>query len=230
MPQRKLPFRPRSLRARKEQARLITDRLEELYPNSKPSLDFRNPFELLVATVLSAQTLDARVNTVTPELFRMYPDAYAMAQGERAEIERILHPIGFYRAKAKSVQSLSASLVEKFGGVVPATMEELITLRGVGRKTANVVLGQAFGIPGITVDTHVGRSARRWGWTRETDPVKAEMDIAKILPPEIWTLTCLRIIDHGRAICHSRGPECSRCPLASLCPSYEILTATGEAK
>ncbi|MDR6939476.1 endonuclease III [Arcanobacterium hippocoleae] len=218
-----LPSRPRSLQARRAQAKILTDRLAQIYPDAKCALIHRNAFELLVATVLSAQTTDERVNSVTPLLFSEFPTPQAMAGADFAELEKILRPLGFYRTKAKSVKALSISLLEDFSGEVPRTLEELITLRGVGRKTANVVLGNIFGVPGITVDTHVGRTARRWAWTRETDPVKAEMELNKLLPAEIWTVTCHRIIAHGRAICHSRAPECTRCPMADICPSYEIL-------
>ncbi|MGV9196577.1 endonuclease III [Arcanobacterium canis] len=218
----KFPPRPRAYAARQEQAKSITDRLAEIYPHSRCALDFTNGFELLVATVLSAQTTDARVNSITPSLFSAYPDPYTMAQARQEDLEEILHPLGFFRAKARSLHGLSIGLIEEFDGEVPATLDELVTLPGVGRKTANVVLGNWFGKPGITVDTHVGRLSRRWGWTREIDPVKAEMEIAKILPPEIWTITCHRTIDHGRAICHSRKPDCHQCPMADLCPSFPL--------
>ena len=224
-PQKRLPVRPRSLTAQRAAAAAQTDRLAEVYPDATCALNFRDPFELLVATVLSAQTTDARVNTVTPELFSRYPDAEAMAGAERVDLENILHPLGFFRAKAKSCQGLAMALCADHGGEVPGSLEELVKLPGVGRKTANVVLGNAFGIPGITVDTHVGRISRRWAWTRETDPVKAEMDIARLIPPEIWTITCHRIIVHGREICQSRKPACALCPMADLCPSRDLLLA-----
>lgn len=220
---RRLPYRPRSLAARRELAAALVDRLAQVYPDSSCALTFSNPFELLVATVLSAQTTDARVNSVTPELFGRFPDPEAMAGASLDELEQILHPLGFFRAKARSCQSLGAALCERFGGEVPRTLEELVTLPGVGRKTANVVLGNVFDTPGITVDTHVGRLARRWSWTRQEDPVKAEMELAKLLPQPQWTLICHRVIDHGRAVCHSRKPECLSCPLADLCPSYELI-------
>ncbi len=219
----KLPFRPRSLRDRRAAASDIVERLAEVYPNAHCALNHRNAFELIVATVLSAQCTDERVNSVTPSLFAMYPGPEEMAGANRVELEEIIHPLGFFRSKANSLLGLSRGLLEEFDGEVPADLESLVSLPGVGRKTANVVLGNAFGIPGITVDTHVGRSARRWAWTRETDPVKAEFEIAKLIEPELWTITCHRIIDHGRAICHSRKPECTRCPLADVCPSYELL-------
>ncbi len=219
-----LPARPRSLADRRAAAARITDRLAKLYPDSRASLDFRNPFELLVATVLSAQTTDARVNSVTPELFALYPNPEALAQAAQEDLERILRPVGFFHSKATSLHYLACGLVENFAGEVPSTLEELVTLRGVGRKTANVVLGNAFDTPGITVDTHVGRISRRWGWTRETDPVKAELELNKLLPQSIWTEVCHRIIDHGRAVCTARKPKCISCPMADLCPSYEIET------
>ena len=209
--------------ARRELASVIVTRLEQIYPDSRCALTFSNPFELLVATVLSAQTTDVRVNSVTPELFARFPDAEAMAGASREELERILHPLGFFRAKARSCQSLGAVLCEEFGGEVPRTLEELVTLPGVGRKTANVVLGNAFDTPGITVDTHVGRLARRWSWTRQEDPAKAEAELAKLLPQPEWTIICHRVIDHGREVCHSRKPECLACPLGDLCPSYELI-------
>lgn len=218
----KLPRRERALKDRIAHAKLLTDRLASLYPNAKCALNHRNAFELLVATVLSAQTTDKRVNSVTPALFSAYPNPQAMAEADFTELTKILQPLGFYRAKARSIQALSVTLLEDFEGEVPNTLEELTTLRGVGRKTANVVLGNIFDTPGITVDTHVGRIARRWAWTRETDPVKAEMELNKLLPPKIWTVTCHRIIEHGRKICHSRNPECGMCAMADLCPSYEI--------
>lgn len=211
----------RSLTQRKAAAAVIVERLEKLYPDARTSLDFRNPFELLVATVLSAQTTDARVNSVTPELFAAYPDPAALAQAPREDLERILHPVGFFRAKARSLQLLAQGLIERFDGEVPANLDDLVTLHGVGRKTANVVLGNAFGIPGITVDTHVGRIARRWGWTRESDPVKAEMDLNKLLPQEQWTRICHLVIYHGRALCTARNPHCKQCPISDVCPSYE---------
>lgn len=226
MAKKLLPARPRSLADRRAAAARITARLAELYPDSRVSLDFRNPFELLVATVLSAQTTDARVNSVTPELFALYPTPESLAQASRDDLERILRPVGFFHSKATSLHYLACGLVENFGGEVPSTLEELITLRGVGRKTANVVLGDAFNTPGITVDTHVGRIARRWGWTREIDPVKAELELNKLLPQPTWTDVCHRIIDHGRAVCTARRPKCISCPMADLCPSYEIETGT----
>lgn len=219
----KFPPRPRALGARRVQADVILQRLAEVYPDSTCALNFRNPFELLVATVLSAQTTDKRVNEVTPMLFARFPTPEAMSHADVLVLEEILRPLGFFRAKAKSLLGLSAALVNEFDGEVPADLPALVKLPGVGRKTANVVLGNAFGIPGITVDTHVGRLARRFGMTRETDPVKAELELQKVWGERDWTLICHRIIDHGRSICHARNPQCLECPLADVCPSYELL-------
>ncbi|TRW43262.1 endonuclease III [Georgenia yuyongxinii] len=212
--------RPRSKRAAREQATAVDALLTEAWPDARCELDFTSPLELLVATVLSAQTTDVRVNQVTPILFAAYPDAPAYAAARREDLEEILRPLGFFRAKSAAVQGLGAALVADHGGEVPATLEELVRLPGVGRKTANVVLGNAFGIPGITVDTHVGRLARRLGWTAEKDPVKVEARIAELLPPEEWTMACHRLIFHGRRVCHARKPACGACALAELCPSY----------
>ncbi len=212
--------RPRSKKAAKEQALAVDELLARQWPDARCELDFTTPLELLVATVLSAQTTDKRVNQVTPTLFRRYPDAAAYAGAPREELEEVLRPLGFYRAKAASLQGLGAALVADHAGEVPDTLEELVKLPGVGRKTANVVLGNAFGIPGITVDTHVGRLARRLGWSREKDAVKVEKDIAALLPPQEWTMACHRLIFHGRRVCHSRKPACGACVLAEVCPSF----------
>ena len=209
-------------KARRERAAEILDRLAAVFPDARCALDFTSPFELLVATVLSAQTTDARVNSVTPELFAIYPDAATLAGAPQEDLERILHPLGFFRAKARSLRGLGVGLVERFDGEVPATLAELVTLPGVGRKTANVVLGNAFGIPGITVDTHVGRLSRRLGWSRNTDPVKVEKDLWEVIPEEEWTVACHRLILHGRATCHSRKPACGECVLADLCPRIGV--------
>ncbi len=201
-------------------ARKVNRVLAETYPDARCELDFDNPFQLLVVTVLSAQTTDKRVNAASPALFAAYPDAGAMAAGDRAHLEQLVGPLGFFRAKTESMLKLSAALVERHGGEVPPRLEELVALPGVGRKTANVVLGNAFGIPGITVDTHVGRLARRFGWTSETDPVKVEHEIGALFPRRDWTLLSHHLIWHGRRICHARKPACGACPLARLCPSY----------
>ncbi|MEW6864579.1 endonuclease III [Trueperella pyogenes] len=205
----------------REQVAEILARLAREYPDAECALNFTNPFELLVATILSAQTTDARVNQVTPQLFARFPDPVALAGATLSELEEILHPLGFFRTKARSLSGVGRALVEAHDGVVPRTLEELVALPGVGRKTANVVLGNAFGVPGITVDTHVGRLTRRWGWTKQTDPVKAERELMDVMPREEWTMDCHRIIFHGRQVCHSRRPECGACVLADVCPSVE---------
>ncbi|WP_338039921.1 endonuclease III [Nocardioides caldifontis] len=201
-------------------ARKIDRVLAETYPDARTELDFRTPFELLVATVLSAQTTDKRVNTVTPELFRRYPDAQALASADREDVERIVQPTGFFRAKTESILKLSQALVERYDGEVPGKLEELVTLPGVGRKTANVVLGDAFGIPGITVDTHFGRLARRFGWTTDKDPVKVEHEVGALFPRKDWTRLSHHLIWHGRRVCHARNPACGACTVARWCPSY----------
>lgn len=198
--------------------RATLDLLGEAYPDAHCELDFTSPYELLVATVLSAQTTDVRVNQVTPELFRRYPDAAALAQAREGDLQEILRPLGFFRAKARSLLGLGTALAER-DGEVPADLAALVSLPGVGRKTANVVLGNAFDIPGITVDTHVGRLARRLGWTVQEDPVKVERDLAAIWPREEWVMTCHRLIWHGRRVCHARRPACAECPVRDLCPS-----------
>ncbi|MFF0257349.1 endonuclease III [Streptomyces microflavus] len=201
-------------------ARRINRELAEVYPYAHPELDFGNPFELLVATVLSAQTTDLRVNQTTPALFAAYPTPEDMAAAVPEQMEELIRPTGFFRAKTKSLLGLSAALRDDFGGEVPGRLEDLVKLPGVGRKTANVVLGNAFGVPGITVDTHFGRLVRRWKWTDEEDPVKVEAVIADIFPKSEWTMLSHRVIFHGRRICHSRKPACGACPIAPLCPSY----------
>jgi endonuclease-3 len=201
-------------------ARKIDRVLAETYPDARTELDFDNPFELLVVTVLSAQTTDKRVNAVRPTLFAAYPDAPAMAAAERADLERIIGPLGFFRAKTESLLKLSQALVDRFDGEVPPRLDDLVTLPGVGRKTANVVLGNAFGIPGITVDTHFGRLARRFAWTTETDPVKAEHAVGALFPKKDWTMLSHHLIWHGRRVCHARKPACGACPVARWCPAY----------
>lgn len=201
-------------------ARKINRVLAETYPNAKAELDFDNPFECLVVTVLSAQTTDRRVNAVRPTLFAAYPDARAMAQAPREHLEQIVGPLGFFRAKTDSLLRLSAALVENHGGEVPPRLDDLVKLPGVGRKTANVVLGNAFDQPGITVDTHFGRLVRRFGWTTETDPVKVEFAIGDLFPKRDWTMLSHHVIWHGRRICHAKKPACGACPVARWCPSY----------
>jgi endonuclease-3 len=185
-------------------------------------LDFKTPFQLLVATVLSAQCTDKRVNSVTPTLFKRFPDPRSMAKANVRSIEAIIRPTGFFRTKAGNIKELSRRIVEEFDGEVPSVLDDLITLPGVGRKTANVVLGHAFGIPGITVDTHFGRLSRRFGWSNEADPVKVEFEVGKLIREEEWTNLSQRMIWHGRRICHSRKPACGACPLAKYCPSFGI--------
>src|SRR4051812_11132332 len=214
-----LPY-DRSRTALVRRARLIGRTLAEAYPEAHIELDFTTPLELLVATILSAQSTDKRVNAITPNLFARYPDAAAYAAADRAELEQLITPTGFFRAKTDTLIKLGAALVERFGGEVPKTLAELVTLPGVGRKSANVVLGYAFGVPGITVDTHVGRLSRRFGWTRETDPEKVEPQIGALFPPRDWTSLCQRVIWHGRRCCHARNPACGACPVARWCPSY----------
>ncbi len=208
--------------ARTRRARRMYKLLHERYWYAHAELDFDNPLQLLVATVLSAQTTDVMVNKVTPKLFARYPDAAALAGADREEMEQILKPTGFFRAKTNSVMKLGAELVERFGGEVPPRMKDLVTLPGVGRKTANVVLGNAFDIPGITVDTHFGRLVRRMGWTTEEDPVKVEQVVGKLIPRKDWTMLSHVLIFHGRRTCHAKKPACGACPVWDLCPSYGI--------
>ena len=211
---------PPSHTALVRRARRIERELAVLYPEVHTELDFSTPLELLVATILSAQTTDKRVNLVTPILFARYPTAADYASADRDKMEKIIQSTGFYRAKTNSLIGLGQALCERFGGEVPAKLNDLVTLPGVGRKTANVVLGNAFGIPGITVDTHFGRLARRFHWTTETDPVKVEADVAALIPRKGWTDLSQRMIWHGRRVCHARRPACGACGLARLCPSY----------
>ena len=189
-------------------ARRMDRILAETYPDARCELDFDNSFELLVVTVLSAQTTDRRVNAVRPTLFAAYPDAAAIAAADRSDLEAIIGPLGFFRAKTDSLLKLSAAIVERFNGEVPGNLDDLVTLPGVGRKTANVVLGNAFDTPGITVDTHFGRLVRRFGWTEETDPVKVEFAIGALFPPKDWTMLSHHVIWHGRRICHAKKPAC----------------------
>jgi endonuclease-3 len=201
-------------------ARRINRELAEVYPYAHPELDFENSFQLLIATVLSAQTTDLRVNQTTPALFAAYPTPEDLAAADPEVVEQILRPCGFFRAKTKSVIGLSKALVEDFGGEVPGRLEDLVKLPGVGRKTAFVVLGNAFGRPGITVDTHFQRLVRRWKWTEETDPDKIEAAVGALFPKSDWTDLSHHVIWHGRRICHARKPACGACPIAPLCPAY----------
>ncbi|MCU1432394.1 MAG: endonuclease [Actinotalea sp.] len=208
--------------ARVRRARRINRLLAGRYPDARCELCFRSPLELVVATVLSAQTTDVRVNLVTPGLFERYPDAAAYAGADRAELEERIRSTGFFRAKSEALIKLGGTLVERFDGEVPRTMAELVTLPGVGRKTANVVLGNAFGIPGLPVDTHVGRVTRRLALTSQEDPVAAEHELGALIEKREWTMFSHRVIFHGRRTCHARKPACGACVLAPVCPSYGI--------
>jgi len=201
-------------------ARRIDKELAALYPHAHCELDFSTPLELVVATILSAQCTDKRVNEVTPALFRRYRRAADYAGADRDELETMIRSTGFFRNKTTSIIGLGQALCERFDGEVPGRLEDLVTLPGVGRKTANVVLGNAFGVPGITVDTHFGRLARRFGWTVSDDPVTVEHEVGALFERRDWTMLSHRVIFHGRRRCHARRPACGACPLARLCPSY----------
>lgn len=194
--------------------------LKRTYPDAKCELDFENPLQLTVATILSAQCTDRRVNAVTPALFKKYPTVQDFAAADRHELESMIASTGFFRNKANSIQGMAAKVCEEFGGEIPNNLADLVKLPGVGRKTANVVLGNAFGVPGITVDTHFGRLVRRFGWTKQTDPVKVEFEIMEIFKPKEWTDLSHMLIWHGRRYCHARKPACGVCPIAKLCPAY----------
>ncbi len=203
--------------ARKPQIKKIRMILKATYPNVKTPLRHRNPFELLVATILSAQCTDAQVNKVTPALFNTLATPKAFAEASLATIEKLIRSTGFYRNKARNLQQCSRMLIEKFNGRVPDRLDDLVTLPGVGRKTANVVLGTAFNIPGIVVDTHVARLSRRLGFTGHKDPVKIEQDLMPLVPRKEWSAFSLRLVFHGRAYCKARNPDCANCPLQKLC-------------
>ncbi|WP_127784574.1 endonuclease III [Rhodococcus sp. X156] len=190
------------------------------FPHVYCELDFSTPLQLAVATILSAQCTDKKVNQVTPALFARYPDVYALAGADRTELEELIRQTGFYRNKASSLLGLAQTVVEQHDGVLPSTLPELVALPGIGRKTANVILGNAFGVPGITVDTHFGRLVRRWGWTAEEDPVKVEHAVGALFERRDWTVLSHRVIFHGRRVCHSRNPACGVCVLAADCPAY----------
>jgi endonuclease-3 len=204
----------------RRRARRIVKILGETYPDAHCELDFGTPLELLVATVLSAQCTDQRVNGVTVELFRRFATAADFAGADRAELEGLITPTGFFRQKAATLQRIGQQLCERYDGEVPGRLEALVTLPGVGRKTANVVLGDAFGVPGITVDTHLGRLARRFGWTASTDPVQVEAELQAVFARKDWTLMSHRVIWHGRRRCHARRPACGACPVARMCPAF----------
>jgi len=209
-------------RTPKGRAAAVAKLLEQQYPQAECELDHRTPFELLAATILSAQTTDARVNMVTPELFARYPDAVALAVADPEQVERIVRSTGFYQSKARNLISMAQALVERFGGEVPTALDDLVTLAGVGRKTANVVRSVAFGLPGLPVDTHVGRLSRRLGLTTEEDPVKVEHALGALLPAAQWGDFSLRVILHGRRVCDAKRPACDRCALERLCPSSSL--------
>jgi endonuclease III len=194
--------------------------LARAYPHARWELDFTTPLELAVATVLSARATDSRVNEITPALFTRYRTAADYARAERDELENLIRPTGFFHNKASALMAFGAAVDERFGGELPATMDELVSLPGIGRKTANVILGNAFGVPGITVDTHFGRVVRRWGWTTEEDPNKVEQAVGHLVPREGWTVVSNRVIVHGRRVCHSRNPACGVCPFREDCPSF----------
>jgi endonuclease-3 len=211
-------------------ARAVADRLARRYPGRARdlcALRFETPFQLLVATILSAQSTDVRVNLVTSELFRQYPDAAALAAADPQKLEAIIRSTGFFRAKTKNLIGMATALVERFDGQVPSTLEDLVTLPGVGRKTANVVRSVAFDLPGLPVDTHVGRLSRRLGLSAATDPAKVEAEVSGLLPPEELGVFSLRLILHGRAVCLARRPRCAMCVLEDLCPSSQLPTGSG---
>ncbi|HEY8121091.1 MAG TPA: endonuclease III [Myxococcota bacterium] len=214
-----------SSEARRARAGRIAKRLARAYPDARCALEHRDAFELLIATILSAQCTDAKVNEVTARLFPKYPTARALAAAELADIETIVRPTGFYRQKAKSIQAAAQGIVADFGGEVPRALEQLVTLRGVARKTANVVRGVAFGEPGLAIDTHMQRVNRRLGLVRSEDAEQIERELAVLLPPREWTAFTLRVIHHGRVCCDAKRPRCEACPLAGECPSASELAA-----
>jgi endonuclease III len=205
---------------RKRRARRMAKLLAETHPDAHCELNHEGALQLTVATILSAQCTDQRVNEVTPKLFARYPTAADYAAADRAELEEMIKPTGFFRNKTDSLIKLGQALVERFDGEVPGRMADLVTLPGVGRKTANVILGNAFGVPGLTVDTHFARLVHRFGWTTEADPVKIENDVAALIERRDWTMLSHRLIFHGRRVCHARKPACGACPLAKDCPSF----------
>jgi len=215
---------PRESKKKKEErANAVFDLLESEYPEAKTALDHANPFELAVATILSAQCTDERVNLVTPELFRRFPDAEALANAPQEELEEIVHSTGFFRNKARNLIGMAEAVTREYGGELPRSLEALTRLPGIGRKTANVILGNAFGIDeGVVVDTHVKRLSGRLGFTRETAPEKVEEDLMKLFPRERWTPLSHLLIFHGRAACVARKPRCRECVVAHLCPSSRV--------
>ena len=204
----------------KRRARKMAKILADTHPDAHCELDFSTPLQLAVATILSAQTTDVRVNQITPELFRRYETAADYAGADRAALEELLRPTGFFRAKTDSLIKLGLALLDRYDGVLPNRLDQLVALPGIGRKTANVILGNAFGVPGITVDTHFRRLTNRFGWVHEDDPVKIEFQVADLIEKRDWTMLSHRVIFHGRRVCHARKPACGACTLATLCPSY----------
>lgn len=213
-----------------QHARQVLRILGQLYPDAHCTLNHNTPLQLLIATILSAQSTDARVNIITPALFVRYPDVKALASARPRELEDYIHSIGFYRNKAKNIIACCKQLIDKHGGEVPATLEELVSLPGVGRKTANVLLGDAFGVPGITVDTHVSRLSQRLGLTAQQLPEKIERDLMELIPKKQWTTFSHRMIFHGRQVCHARRPLCESCALQKICPKIGIATAASGLK
>ncbi len=217
----------RKLAAKTQRTLEVLIRLKRLYPDAQCSLDYETPVQLLVATILSAQCTDERVNQVTPALFKQFPDAAAIAVAPPETLEQLIHSTGFYRNKSRNIQGACQKIMADFGGIVPKQMEQLLTLPGVARKTANVVLAHAYGInAGVTVDTHVKRLSYRLGLTKHTDPVKVERDLMRLLPQPDWENWSIRLIYHGRAVCNARKPDCDRCELADLCASAGNISTT----
>lgn len=216
-----MTLRRESKARKRERAAQVLTELKLLYPDARTELDFTSPFQCLIATLLSAQATDVSVNLATPALFARYPDAPALAAATPEEVEPYIRTIGLYRTKAKNSVATAQILVERHGGHVPGSMAELVSLPGVGRKTANVVLSNAFGVPAIAVDTHVGRVARRLGFTKATDPDKVEQDLVALFPEEEWIFLHHALIFHGRRVCHARKPSCATCTLCAMCPSCE---------
>ena len=214
---------PRLARRPVPDASAVYDQLLALYPDAHCELDFKTPFQLLVATILSAQCTDKRVNMVTPVLFSRYPTVESLARAKQEHVEEIIKSTGFFRNKAKSIIAMAGAVVDRHGGEVPSTLAELVTLPGVGRKTGNVILGNAFDVnEGVVVDTHVGRLAVRLGLTRETDPVKVEQELMKLFPQERWTMLAHLLIFHGRRVCDAKKPRCAECTLSQICPSSTV--------
>lgn len=214
-----------TIKEKKQRIGAIAARLAQSFPDIRVPLHHRNPYELLVATILSAQCTDEQVNRATPDLFRRYPEPKNLAEAPVGELEKHIRSVGLFRSKARSLKKCAQQLVENHHGQVPATMEELTRLAGVGRKTANVILGNAFGVPGIVIDTHVKRLSCRLGLTKEEDPNKIEQDLMPLLPRELWSSFSHRLILHGRTVCHARKPHCRSCFLNHLCPSATLPTS-----